>query len=246
MSILGNRLILITGAASGIGLATARLFAKQGAKLVLLDRDEAALAAAADETGGVSVAVDLFDRNAAVAAVETAALRLGGLDGLVNCAGIAGSMPLDELDPDSWDRFIGINLTAPYLVCRTALPFLRKRPGSTIVNIASGQALLPNAPGIAAYAASKAGLVAFTKALGAELAPAIRANTIAPGIVATPLVANVLGEGDPDAAPFVQQYAMRRVARPEEIADAILFLSSPASSYITGTVLAVDGGRTYH
>lgn len=244
---LAGRRILVTGAASGIGRATAELFAREGAALALLDRSEDLLRSTAKGTGGRAVLADLGDEAQLLQAVAKAAQAMGGIDGIVNCAGIAGSQPLDALDRESWDRFVAINLTAPYLVCRAALPHLRAADRATIVNIASGQALLPNAPGIAAYAATKAGLVAFTKALGAELAPRIRANVVAPGIVDTPMVQGVLGGyASPNDAPFVQQYAMKRVARPSELAEAILFLSSDASSYVTGTVLAVDGGRTFH
>ncbi|MDK2768861.1 SDR family NAD(P)-dependent oxidoreductase [Sphingomonas koreensis] len=244
---LAGRRILITGAASGIGRATAELFAREGAALALLDRRDDLLRSAAQATAGTAMLADLADEAQLLAAVAKAAQAMGGIDGIVNSAGIAGSQPLDALDRESWDRFVAINLTAPYLICRAALPHLQVTGNATIVNIASGQALLPNAPGIAAYAATKAGLVAFTKALGAELAPGIRANVIAPGIVDTPMVQGVLGGyASPDDAPFVQQYAMKRVARPSELAEAILFLSSEASSYVTGTVLAVDGGRTFH
>jgi NAD(P)-dependent dehydrogenase (short-subunit alcohol dehydrogenase family) len=244
---LAGRRILITGAASGIGRATAELFAREGAALALLDRRDDLLRSAAQATAGTAMLADLADEAQLLAAVAKAAQAMGGIDGIVNSAGIAGSQPLDALDRESWDRFVAINLPAPYLICRAALPHLQVTGNATIVNIASGQALLPNAPGIAAYAATKAGLVAFTKALGAELAPGIRANVIAPGIVDTPMVQGVLGGyASPDDAPFVQQYAMKRVARPSELAEAILFLSSEASSYVTGTVLAVDGGRTFH
>lgn len=246
MKLIGRR-ILITGAASGIGRATAELFAREGAALALLDRSAKPLQDAASATCGTALLADLADEGQLLDAVAEAARAMGGIDGVVNSAGVAGSQPLDALDRESWDRFVAINLTAPYLICRAALPYLRAVERATIVNIASGQALLPNAPGITAYAATKAGLVAFTKALGAELAPQIRANVVAPGIVDTPMVQGVLGgHASPNDAPFVQQYAMKRVAQPAELAEAILFLSSEASSYVTGTVLAVDGGRTFH
>lgn len=244
---LEGRRILITGAASGIGRATAELFASHGAALALLDCQADALAAVAAVTGGTAITVDLAQEAKVLDAVAKSAQALNGLDGLVNCAGISGSQPLDMLDRQRWDKFVAVNLTAPYLICRAALPHLRESGMATIVNVASGQALLPNAPGISAYAATKAGLTAFTKAIAAELAPHIRANVIAPGIVDTPLVANVLGGyANPDDAPFVQQYAMKRVAQPAELAEAILFLTSQDSSFVTGTVLAVDGGRTFH
>lgn len=244
---LAGRRILITGAASGIGAATARMFRAEGARIALLDFQADKLKAVADETGGDAFPVDLADEAATEAAVIAAAERLGGLDGVVNCAGIAHGGPLEECDPARWARMLAVNLTAPYIICRTALRWMKESPAATIVNVASGQALLPNAPGVSAYAASKAGLAAFTKALGAELGPRIRANVVAPGIVNTPLVSEILsGHDNPDDAPFVRQYAMQRVAAPEEIAAGILFLTSAESSYVTGTILAVDGGRTYH
>ena len=244
---MAGRRALITGGASGIGRATAELFAAQGARVALLDRDGPLLDQVCQAIGGIAQEADLLDEPALRAAVERAAAAMGGIDALVNCAGVAGSMPLEAIDRANWDRFVGINLTGPFLLCQAALPHLRAFSGSTIVNIASGQALLPNAPGIAAYAATKAGLIALTKALGAELAPGIRVNAVAPGIVDTPMVQSILGCHDnPDDAPFVQQYALKRVARPSELAEAILFLSSDASSYVTGTVLAADGGRTFH
>ncbi|MBA3055934.1 MAG: SDR family oxidoreductase [Sphingomonadales bacterium] len=244
---LAGRRIIVTGAASGIGAATARLFAKEGATLALFDVQREKLAAVAGETGGEAIAFDLMDESAIAPAVERAAAAMGGIDGLVNCAGVAGGAPLGEMEPANWHLTMGVNLTAPYLICRAALPHLQAGGAATIVNIASGQGLLPNGPGVSAYAASKAGLIAFTKALASELAPAVRSNAVAPGIVNTPLVEAVLGNyANPDDAPFVRQYALQRVARPEELAEAILFLTSDASSYVTGTVLAVDGGRTFH
>ena len=124
---------------------------------------------------------------------------------------------------------------------------MRDAGGGTVVNIASGQGLLPNAPNNTAYAATKGGLIAFSKSLAAELAPAIRVNAVCPGVTNTPMVAPVIaGYDNPSDAPFVQQYAMKRIAEPAEIASAVLFLTSAESSYITGSALAVDGGRCFH
>lgn len=244
---LTGRKMLVTGAASGIGRATAELFIREGAVAALLDVAAGRLAEVAEACGGKPVTIDLADVSSIAQAVDTAAAALGGLDGVVNCAGIAGGAVLDELDIGTWNRFVAVNLTAPYAICHAALPYLRQAKRATIVNIASGQALLPNAAGIAAYAATKGGLVTFTKAIANDLAPRIRANVIAPGLVETPMTERMLaGYSDPNDAPAVAQYALKRVAKPEEVAEAILFLSSDASSYVTGTVLAVDGGRTYH
>lgn len=244
---LAGRRILITGAASGIGAATARLFAGEGAALALLDVQATLLAEIATDIGASAIPVDLCDAAATTAAVNAAAMALGGLDGVINCAGVTASHPLGEWTLEAWAKVIDTNLTAPFLVCQAALPHLRQAGTATIVTIASGTGLLPTGPGVSTYAASKAGVIALMKAYAGELAPAIRVNSIAPGIVDTPMVSHVLGGYEnPDDAPFVQQYALKRVARPEEIARACLFLTSEESSFVTGTVLAVDGGRTFH
>jgi len=133
---------------------------------------------------------------------------------------------------------IDVNLTGIYIVVRCCLPWLTKASGATIVNIASGQGLLPNRPEMTAYAASKGGVVNLTRALAAELAPAIRVNSVCPGMVDTPMTA----DGPRDATP----YALKRIADPSEIANAILFLTGSESSFVTGAALAVDGGRTFH
>jgi NAD(P)-dependent dehydrogenase (short-subunit alcohol dehydrogenase family) len=240
---LAGRKLMVTGAASGIGLATSRLFIAEGAQLAVLDRDAGALARELDQPQVSRIACDLIDGDRAAGAVHQAAAALGGLDGIVNCAGVALNAPLGETGPDVWRRIMAINLDAPYRICREALPYLQAARAATIVNVASGQALLPNAPGGTAYAASKAGLVAFTKAIAAELAPAIRANILCPGLVNTPMVRDLLREGD---GKFVEQYAMRRPAEPAEMAKVLLFLTSDESSYVTGATLAADGGRTFH
>lgn len=242
---LAGRRILITGGASGIGRATVRLFASEGAQVAALDIDAAGLAELASE-GIVTAVCDLSDGTRIARSVDVAAKSLGGLDGVVNCAGIAHMAPLAELEPDIWRRIMAINLDAPYLVCRAALRWLEAAGGGTIATIASGQALLPNAPGGTAYAASKAGVLAFTKALAAELAPRIRCNALCPGIVDTPMVKGLLDNGTPEDTAFLRQYALGRAAAPEEMARALLFLTSDDSSYVTGIALAADGGRTFH
>jgi NAD(P)-dependent dehydrogenase (short-subunit alcohol dehydrogenase family) len=240
--LLGRR-ILITGAASGIGAATARRFAGEGARLALLDRDADGLTRIADELAAFSAIVGLNDELAIREAVAAAAGALGGLDGIVNVAGIGGDGRLEALTLEHWNNVLAVNLTAPMLVAREALPHLMASGGGTIVNISSGQGLKPSAPGMAAYCASKGGLVTLSKALALELAPLIRVNVICPGVIDTPL----LPAGMREAAQTPQSpYALKRVAAASEIADAILFLTSAESSFITGIALAVDGGRTYH
>ena len=233
---LNGRRIVITGAASGIGRATARLFRNEGARLVLVDRNAVALQA---ETGAdFASALDVTDQEATTHAIVTAAKVFGGIDGLVNCAGIMRTGPTAEITPDVWRSVIDVNLSGSFFMVQACLPFLRQASGSSIVNIASGAGLLPNARGLAAYAASKGGVIALTKALASDLAPEIRVNCICPGMVNTPMA-----EGHRAG---VVNYALKRMADPAEIANAVLFLTGPEGSYITGATLAVDGGRTFH
>ena len=235
---LHGRRVLITGAASGIGRKTAELFAAEDAALTLLDCNRDGLAEVARETRGVSVEADVTQEAAVAHAVEQGATAMGGIDGVVNAAGIVIHGSVLTVGAAAWQRALDVNLTGTYIVVRCCLPWLLKAPGATIVNIASGQGLLPNTPNMTAYAASKGGVVNLTRALAAELAPTIRVNSICPGMVDTPMTAGLPRE--------VNRYAMRRIAQPLEIAQAVLFLTAPESSFVTGAALAVDGGRTFH
>lgn len=233
---LYGRRIVITGAASGIGRATTQLFRAEGASLVLVDRNQEALRAEASE--GIALALDITDPEAANRAIAEAAQNLGGLDGLVNCAGIMRTGPTSEISKETWRSVIDINLSGSFFMVQAVLPFLKNESSASIVNIASGAGLLPSAKGLAAYAASKGGVIALTKALASDLAPGIRVNCICPGMVDTPMA-------DGHRAGVVN-YALQRMADPSEIANAILFLMGPEGSFITGVALAVDGGRTFH
>ena len=235
---LHGRRVLITGAASGIGRQTAELFATEDAALTLLDLNREGLAEVARETRGVSVEADVTQEAAVAHSVEQGATAMGGIDGVVNAAGIVIHGSVLTVGVAAWQRVIDVNLTGMYIVVRCCLPWLLKAPGATIVNIASGQGLLPNTPNMTAYAASKGGVVNLTRALAAELAPTVRVNSICPGMVDTPMTAGLPRE--------VNRYAMQRIAQPLEIAQAVLFLTAPESSFVTGAALAVDGGRTFH
>ena len=235
---LQGRRILITGAASGIGRRTAELFAAEGAALTLLDCDRKRLAEVARETGGSAVEADVSQEASVLRAVDQGASAMGGIDGVVNAAGIVIHGSVLDVGLADWKLVLDVNLTGTYLVVRCCLPWLAKVPFATIVNIASGQGLLPNNPGMTAYAASKGGVVNLTRALAAELAPSIRVNSVCPGMVDTPMTAGL--ERDLD------RYALGRIAEPLEIAQAILFLTSTESSFVTGAALAIDGGRTFH
>lgn len=241
MAVLQDRRVLITGAGSGIGKATAALFTREGARLALLDIDKDSIAEQAEALGGFAVAADVRDEQGVIDAVGAAAEALDGLDGLVNAAGVSIRVNLEDLGMEVWRRIIDINLTGTYVVCRAALPFLRQAGEATIVNIASGAATRAG-PGRSAYTASKAGVIAFTRSIASELAPHIRVNAILPGAVETPLFEGLV----PDQATreaVISRYAMKRIGRPEEIANAILFMTSKQSSFMTGSPMLVDGGQ---
>jgi NAD(P)-dependent dehydrogenase (short-subunit alcohol dehydrogenase family) len=243
---MAGRRVLVTGGGSGIGLACVRLLHREGARVAVLDVDSAAAQQAAREVDGVAMWADVADEAAVQSSVNQAAEALGGLDGLVNAAGVAKQGRLEETDLAGWNRVLAVNLTGPFMVCRAAVPFLRHAGGGTIVNIASGQGLRPSGTGCA-YAASKGGLVILSKSLAIELAPAIRVNAICPGRVDTPMLQPLTGQMSPaQQQAILQQYALRRMAQPEEIATAVLFLSCGDGSFVTGTAMAVDGGRCYH
>lgn len=247
MARLAGRKIIVTGGASGIGRATAELFAREDAKVAVLDRTAEAAQAVAKEIGGAGLAVDVADAASVAAAVTAAAAALGGIDGVVNAAGIFSSANLADTTPEQFARILAVNLTGTFLVIQAAAPALRKAGKGTIVNIGSGVGLVPTGPGSTAYVASKGGVIAMTKAIAMELAPAIRVNVVCPGAVETAMTASFIRDasGAPSAA-IANRYALKRPGAAQELAAAILFLTSEESSFVTGTTLAVDGGRTYH
>ncbi len=243
---LQGRRIVITGAANGIGRACADRFHAEGARIGALDRDAAGLAT----LGAAHAAVaDVGDAGEVADAVAACAAALGGIDGLVCAAGIDLVRPIEAMSPADWGRIMAVNLTGPMLAAQACYPHLRAAGGGTIVTISSGAGLSP-LKHRTAYCASKAGLQMFCKALAMEAAPfGIRVNVVCPGAVETDLLrSGFAGLNDPEAAraEVVARYALARIAAPEEIANAVLWLTGGESSYVTGTAMAVDGGRTFH
>lgn len=243
----GGRVALVTGAAAGIGRAVSVLLAAQGAAVVVADVDAGGAHAVADEVtaaGGTAsaVVVDLADRPRRAALVPDVLATWGRLDVLVNSAAWLGDrVPGLELAGEDWDRVLETNLTAPAFLSVAAAADMARRGNGAIVNLASLQERLPMATHTA-YVSSKGGLAALTRSLAVELAPhGVRVNAVVPAVIDSPSMTATLEQAGVEGvrAPTL----LRRYGRPEEVADAVAFLASDEASYITATLLHVDGGR---
>ncbi len=248
MKILQGKVAIVTGASSGIGRASARLFAREGARIVAVARGEerlqALVAEIRDEDGeAVAIAGGVRNEGCAQAAVQAAIEHFGGLDIAFNNAGTIGEMgPTPGLSIDGWRETLDINLTSAFLAAKHQLPAMRARGGGSLIFTSTFVGHTVGLPGAAAYAASKAGLLGLTRALAAEFGTeGIRVNALLPGGTDTPMARAM--NGTPDAWAFVENlHALKRVASPEEQAHSALYLASDASSFTTGTALLVDGG----
>lgn len=240
-----ERAALVTGAASGIGAATVERLLGAGWKVAALDRDEAALAALAGKLGKptrlFTAPVDITDEPAAEKVVAMAAEALGGLDGVVNSAGIAADIPALDTPVDRFRRILDVNVVGTFIVARAAARLMKGSGGGAIVNISSISGLR-GSKGRVAYGASKGAVVVLTQVLANDLARYnIRVNAVAPGPVDTAMVKTMHTESDRKL--FTDHIPMRRYAEPAEIASVIEFLlDSTRSSYMTGEIVAVDGG----
>ena len=250
--LLAGRKVIITGGGAGIGLSTARRLVREGAAVGLLDLDGAAAIAAAkqiqDEGGqAFGIAADVIDAASMDHAVAAASAALGGIDGLFNNAGIAGFGSVHESTPESWQRVWAVNVTGTFLASRAVLPQMIEQGHGSIVNVGSVAGMV-GIPGMAAYCAAKGAIVNLTRQMGAEYAKhGIRVNSVSPGTIAeTAMGKSLLGSDTSEAAMSkrLAKYPLGRFGKPEEIAEAVVFLLSNAASFCVGSNLAVDGGMT--
>ncbi|UVS77391.1 3-oxoacyl-ACP reductase [Actinokineospora sp. UTMC 2448] len=245
MGRLDGRVAVVTGGASGIGLASVRRLAAEGARVVVGDVDVDGGGAAAAEVDGLFVRTDVTEEAEVVALFQTAVDRFGGLDVAFNNAGI--SPPDDdsilETGPDAWHRVQQVNLTSVYLCCKHAIGHMRARGRGSVINTASFVAVMGAATSQISYTASKGGVLAMSRELGVQFArEGIRVNALCPGPVNTPLLQELFAKDPERAARRLVHIPLGRFAEPEEIAAAVAFLASDDSSFITASSFMVDGG----
>ena len=246
MTSLHSKVAIITGASSGIGRATARLFARERASVVLNARGVDALESVAEEIrrdGGQAAAIpgDVTLADTHVRLVETALERFGRLDIAINNAGTVGQIaPLADLDPDSWHAVLSGNLTSAFLAARVQIPAMLETGGGALVFVSSFVGTSVGLPGMAAYGAAKAGLMGLVKGITADYAAVgVRANALLPGGTDTAMAGD---QAQKDWAASL--HALKRIAEPEEIAAAALFLAGPMGSFVAGSALYADGGNS--
>jgi NAD(P)-dependent dehydrogenase (short-subunit alcohol dehydrogenase family) len=247
---LKENVAIITGAKSGIGLATALRFAAEGARVVLADiRDAQQEAGEIADLGGEAlfVRVDVSSKRQVDALIERTLTAYGRLDVLVNNAGTELAKKVTDTTEAEWDRLMDVNLKGVFVCCKAAIPVMRRQGGGIIVNVASELGLVGGSE-IAAYCASKGGVVQLTKAMAIDHATdGIRVNCVCPGPVAPRLLDSTIeasSNPEEERRTIVEKTLLKRLGRPEGIANAILFLASVEASYMTGSIVVVDGGST--
>jgi len=245
---LSGRVVLVTGGASGIGRAVALAFAREGARVAVADLDAAGAEEVAGKAGteggeGLAVAMDVTSTASVREGVGRVISGWGGIDVLACVAGWDRIMPFVDTTEDLWDRVIGINFRGVLATCHSVLPHMIERSSGVVVNVSS-EAGRSGSSGEAVYSGTKGAVIAFTKAIAREVARyGIRVNAVAPGLTDTPLLQAMIDDGNEKLIEaIVKATPIRRLARPEEVAEAVLFLASDRSSFITGQTLGVGGG----
>lgn len=252
MSTNEGRVVLVTGAAGGVGRATAQKLLRQGARVAVIDSNEALLDQALADFGAgesqlVSVVGDICDGDVLSRFVDKAQRAFGGIDAVCNVAGILGPGPLEAATVESFDRIMHANCLSQLLLVQRALPALRESGHASIVNVASVGATAA-LPMMSIYCASKAAVLGLTRAMALELAPAIRCNAVCPGGIDSPMsqaLLAALSEAEREALlpKLIGRQMIKRFAMPEEVANMITYLISDEASFMTGAILPVDGGH---
>jgi NAD(P)-dependent dehydrogenase (short-subunit alcohol dehydrogenase family) len=246
---LEGKTAIITGAGSGLGLAVSKGFAMAGANLALVDFNLDAVKKLAVELESIGckaipLKADVTDAAMVKSAVETVVREFSAVDVLVNCAGITKRMPLEEFDEDAWDLVLSINLKGTFLFTKYAAQEMLKKGKGSVINFGSLGSVVA-IPMSTAYCSSKGGVAMFTKTAACEWAQrGIRVNAVLPGTFETPLLKQCINENSSYGEDMLKRFPIGRFARPEEIVGACIFLASDASTYVTGHLLAVDGGCT--
>ena len=245
-----DKRVLVAGSSRGIGFAIAKAFVDAGARVAINGRTTDSVSAAMERLGDgaclVAAPGDIGTVPGCESVVSIANDAFGGLDILVNSAGVVSAKPIEDSDEAMWDAQLDVNLKGTFFCCRAALPELRKSNGN-IVNIASDAGMMGFA-GVVVYCASKAGVVNMTRAMALEIAPDVRVNCVCPGYVDTDMIRrdNIDKKEDPAAAEqkMINYAPMKRIATPAEISQAVLYLASSEARFVTGAALAIDGGVT--
>ena len=244
---LEGKTALVTGAGSGIGKCIAETYAREGSRVAVVDVNEEAAKTVARGIGNTAIALrcDVTNKDEFVGVVEETVAAFGTLDILVNNAGATHvNKPMLEIDEDEFDRIYAVNVKGVFFGCQAVVPLFRLRGGGVIINIGSTAGLRPR-PGLSAYNATKGAVHILTKTLAVELAPdKIRVCAIAPVATDTPLLPSFLGPAPGQREKFIATVPLGRLAKPEDIANAALFLASADAQFVTGNIVEVDGGRT--
>ena len=245
MGLLDGQRAVVTGGGSGIGRATCRRMAAEGARVAVLDLNGDGAQAVADEIDGLAYTVDVTDYPALERAIRDAAERLGGLTTLYNNAGASTMSAIDGWDPAEWSRIVELNLTGVFHGMKAGAPLILEAGGGSIVSTASISGTRP-AAGEAPYSAAKAAVVALTASAALEYGPTIRVNAVSPGMIHTGLTDILLTGFDWTVPHMEAKTPLARIGTPEDIADVVVFLCSDLARFVTGQNLVIDGGMTLH
>ena len=245
---LSGKIAILTGAARGIGRAIAQLMVKEGAKVVVCDVDfeaaqETAQALAGSGNKALALRLDVSKPKEALAVVQDVKRRFDRIDILVNNAGICPRIPLLEVSESDFDRIVSVNLKGTFFMSQAVSPVMQEQQSGRIVNVSSIAARTGGVAASSVYGATKAGMIAFTKSFARTLAPSVAVNAVAPGVVDTDMVMRLPAQ---EVTTILNQVPLGRLAQPEEIASAVVFLASEEASYMTGATVDVNGGWLMH